>query len=378
MDNITYTSTVNSDPGKAAYGQQDATGSNAIQTLQQSLNAKGAQLRVDGKYGPLTQAANTKYNPPANPGIVSSTQARTDLATGGNTLDTLTTQPDPYLEYLQKKAQNLVTNPSVPGADEKSAQANSSVLQNKAEENYKAYKAGLETLGIQTGLSEHAPGLQADKMLNAANSETDKIAAIQDKENLAIAKAKEARQNKDSVALKDTLAEIKSIRSDKRQALQDSLNRPIQEGRIAAGIASSVNEQLKSIPANQKEAFLQHIADTHQITDPTILHAALIKDQNTTTKEALSNARQLQLLNAVKASKGGFTFTPTTKIALIGKGMNNADVKGVEADINKYGINQVLDNKNSGLSDDQKTALKTIFGVTDIKASNKSWWQNLF
>ena len=53
----------------AIYGESSA----AVLKLQQDLNAKGAGLTLDSKYGPLTQAAFTKFNnqttttPPATP-----------------------------------------------------------------------------------------------------------------------------------------------------------------------------------------------------------------------------------------------------------------------------------------------------------------------
>lgn len=55
-----YTSSTNTDPTKAVYGEKSA----GVLALQKALNAKGAGLKEDALYGPLTQAAFNKYNAP--------------------------------------------------------------------------------------------------------------------------------------------------------------------------------------------------------------------------------------------------------------------------------------------------------------------------
>lgn len=57
-----YTPSNNTDPMKATYGTK---GSDVL-ALQKALNAKGAGLKEDALYGPLTQAAFAKYNAPIN------------------------------------------------------------------------------------------------------------------------------------------------------------------------------------------------------------------------------------------------------------------------------------------------------------------------
>lgn len=76
---MAYTQTNNTKP---VYGEQ----SQSVLGLQQELNAKGAGLRLDGKYGPLTQAAFDKYN----------TQAQAPAMQGTNIpIDAITNQPKP-------------------------------------------------------------------------------------------------------------------------------------------------------------------------------------------------------------------------------------------------------------------------------------------
>lgn len=62
----TYKPSTNTDPTKATYGTSGAD----VSALQKSLNDKGANLALDGKYGPLTQAAYAKYGATTTPAPV--------------------------------------------------------------------------------------------------------------------------------------------------------------------------------------------------------------------------------------------------------------------------------------------------------------------
>lgn len=236
------------------------TSGQAVADLQHNYNVQNAglpgwtPLAEDGQYGPLTQAGVAWK--PANPGIVSGTAANNSLMQDGNKLDQMTNGQDPYMEYLQKKASGLMNGDSQPGADEKNAAATSFKEQQKTTNDYAAYKAGLETLGIQSGLAQVAPSLQADRMINAANSETQKLADIQDKEDFAIAKAKQARLDNDAKTLKDTLSEINQLKKDKAAELENQLNRQSKEFDIAMQHAPAAYATYASLPPDKQEAFI--------------------------------------------------------------------------------------------------------------------------
>lgn len=244
----------------AAFG----TSGQAVTDLQHNYNVQNAglpgwtPLAEDGQYGPLTQAGVAWK--PANPGIVSGTAANNSLTQDGNKLDQMTNGQDPYMEYLQKKAQGLMTTESQPGTDEKNAAATAFKEQQKTTNDYAAYKAGLETLGIQSGLSQVAPSLQMDRMLNAANAETQKLADIQDKEDFAIAKAKQARLDNDAKTLKDTLSEIQQLKKDKAQELENQLNRQSKEFDVAMQHAPAAYATYMSLPADKQEAYINQYA----------------------------------------------------------------------------------------------------------------------
>lgn len=265
--------------------------------------------------------SNAPVNP--NPGIVSSTQARTALTQGGNTLDTITNTPDPYLEYLQKKALDLQNNPSQPGIDEKNAEFEAGRQKTALEDKYQNYKAGLETLGIQSGLSRYAPGLEADKLINADKANADAIQTIQDKEDLAIAKAKQARIDGDAKTLKDTLDEIRQIKKDKSDELQSQLNKRTQDITVANSLSTQAYQDLQSLPEDQKEDYIKALAAQNNI-DPGTLMASLAKEKDTQEKFNLTTALQQAQL-AREGTGGTSDYSKTQLIKLRAAGIDPSE-----------------------------------------------------
>ncbi len=236
-----------------------------------------------------------------NPGIVSSTMASNTLDQGGSTLDKMTSEPDPYLAALEKQVSGLqagtdTTNAAAEKNDIATATTQASNLQNKAQSDYAAYSAGLQTLGIQSGLAEVAPELQAGRLIGAANDLTTKIQGIQKQEDLAVAKAQQARQTQDAVSLKDALAEIDSIKKEKQAAITQQLTQQTHDITVAKSVAPYAYKTLQSLPPEKKEAFILQTASDNGIS-PTALTNALASEQDTQTKFNLTTALQEKSLD---------------------------------------------------------------------------------
>lgn len=93
MEKTKYTPSQNIDPTKATFGEK----SSGVLALQQALNAKGAGLKEDALYGPLTQAAFQKYNTPT-----SNTQTPIGQTFQIPTIDTQTQAEKDYLDIQNK------------------------------------------------------------------------------------------------------------------------------------------------------------------------------------------------------------------------------------------------------------------------------------
>ncbi len=317
----------------------------AVGALQTQLNTQHAgqagwtPLTVDYKYGPLTQAAMNFH--PSN--IISSTGYRTDLANTSSELDKLGTESDPYMQLF---ARMNAANQSEYDTTAKNITHTGAETEKGIITESERYKAGLETLGIKSGLSEHAPELQLDRMVQASSDERRKIADLQDKEELALANAKQAKLNGDLATMKEQLDYAKSIRKEKADAMETALNRKGKEIDIAESIAPWVYQQIQGMDEAQKAAFLQKTADEFGITNI----SALIGAANT-----------YNLKKKATGTSGGYSALELRKLRAAG--IDSTDIK--KADEFLYGASE-----DSSTSSQDPTER-----ITEEAGSDKKLWQ---
>lgn len=234
---------------------------------------------------------------PTNPGTLSSSNARKEFDYNNNRLNSYQTESDPYMDYLMNRY-NMSQQPSDVSIEEKNAGARSGRDKLAAEKTYGNYRAGLESIGLQSGLSRYAPGLQADRLANADISELNKLSEIQDREDLAMAKAKQARMDKDAKSLNDAIKEINNYRQEKAKML---ISQRSSDAAMAKNLATYTFKELEQIPDEQRDAFIQYVADQNGIS-PQALSAALASEEDSQKKFNLSLALQQKALN--KSSSG--------------------------------------------------------------------------
>lgn len=164
---------------------------------------------------PPPSGGNTPQAQRPNPGIVSSNDYRTEIA--GLSSQTDDFKNDPYMALFQQlkdsgaamaKAQRLQTT------------ADTARQERAASDQEERYKAGLETLGIRSGLSQYAPSLQIDRMIQAENLAKSKIGEIDAAEKVALAKIDAAKQANDLDVMKEQLDYVQQLRKSKADALE--------------------------------------------------------------------------------------------------------------------------------------------------------------
>ncbi len=89
----------------------------------------------------------------------------------------------------------------------------------QAEKSGHALEEGVAKAASSTGLDRSAPEYAAGLVGQARDSEAIKLQNLQDEESLAIARAKSARDDRDSKALNDELTYIKQVRKEKQDTL---------------------------------------------------------------------------------------------------------------------------------------------------------------
>lgn len=282
----TYTPTaIGSAP---SYGQKG----DSVAALQTDYNAKNAStpgfvpLKVDGYYGPLTEAA---LNPPKNNLVVTSGNSRTatnqassslDAAyaqfgitdpnqpnntnNGGSdtTTDTAGTDADPYIQQLKTISsnsdaasklliQNILTS--------KQTQSNS------VDSQYDNYKRGLQLLGIQHNDAQSAPELLMGHIQQAENDHQSKLQTIVANTNKALATAQTARDNGDFKELQAQMNYVKQLNTEKQTELKNYNDTLTKQPKVAGDVAHSVYSTLQTLSPDDQQAFIQAVAGQYKL-----------------------------------------------------------------------------------------------------------------
>lgn len=176
---------------------------------------EGATLNV----GTTTVGASGAGSAPTvvGPGISSTTDYRNGIDQTANKLDEFAN--DPYMRLFEQ-ARGVARGAE--DMDRRQARATSAKFEKGAITESDRYKAGLETAGIQRGLSQYAPGLQADALAQAESNLQAKLLSIDNEEQLALAKAKQARSENDLSVMKEQLDYVQGLRKAKADALAEA------------------------------------------------------------------------------------------------------------------------------------------------------------
>lgn len=182
---------------------------------------------VGSIYGDFTYTQNGwVQNPPAapagggggyNPGIVSTTSYRSDLDGAQNTLNDFSN--DPYMKLFKELK---LKNQQAEETARLNAEADANRAKVQQEQNYMGRKAATESSNIVGGLSRYAPELASSQTQQVYIANLAKVEAIQGEEDLAIARAKEARAKNDLEVMRDELDYIQELRKAKAEALSEA------------------------------------------------------------------------------------------------------------------------------------------------------------
>lgn len=275
-------------------GQQPAFGTSgpAVSALQAQLNAQYANtpgytpLKVDGLYGPLTQAA-TNFKPGvANPGIFSTTNYRDGLDAIEGQVNEF--QNDPYQQLFQRLEER---NRMAEEAAIASATAEAKRQDIAQEEQYRRESMAQGSAGIMSGLSRYAPEMQAGIMNQLYQENLNKVRNIQLEEEIAIAKARQARMDNDLEVAREQLDYAKQLRKEKADALLEAQKLEFEKEKFAKNLA------LDWATENRPGGVDNTITDTDTIVggaDQQINILDSIKE-NYSTKELFNLAKKLNV-----------------------------------------------------------------------------------
>lgn len=262
----------------------------AVAQLQADLNKKYygtpgyTPLAVDGKFGPLTQAA---YNNSLGPNnlITTSDKARYDASTASSNLNKVLSGyrayetgygatpedkakaeiPDTYTDANTALFDRLMANSNASTrsmiAEIRAAKQNE---KNKSEEDFKSYQLALKGLGVDTNLAASNPTLFQGQFLEARQKHEAKIADIDREERKAVMDAENAQETSDIKTLMEKMNYVEQLRKDKAQAIKDYADSLKNDAKFymdqADFFGDKVYQAISGLGSAQKQAVLEQLS----------------------------------------------------------------------------------------------------------------------
>lgn len=180
------------------------------------------------------------------------------------------TQNDPYMKLLNK--QSLLDDEA---SKSLMATISASRYRNEAStrDTYDRYKRGLALLGVQTGEAQFTPEMLQGKLQQA---ETQKIAKLNEYEieaNKALIDAKRAQLEGNLSILREKMSYIKQLKDERDNYLKDLASNLKAETEIADNRAEAIYNSLQTLSGNEKELFLNEVADRYGIPVTSLVSA---------------------------------------------------------------------------------------------------------
>ena len=286
----TYTPTTDTNP---TFGQSGDTVS-ALQTHLNEVNKNApgwTPLAVDGKFGPLTQAA-VNFKPQSQLVVTSNAadmahtkysgqldEALSRFNLNGNTQDSTKIDPATYSDAFTKQLdQQFKSSNEATKAMIQSLQTKTQAKQTALAGQYDNYKRGLQMLGIQHNQAQATPDLLLGHEQQAQNDYNTKVNTLDTELHKALIDAQAARDSKDTQQVKTKMDYIKSIYKEKDNALKEvytSLTQQKSAANIEAHLLYDSISKLKT--DDEKEQMILAAARKYQIP-ATTLHQALLDE----------------------------------------------------------------------------------------------------
>ncbi len=298
----------------------------AVRVLQTKLNTQNVgkagytPLKVDGLYGPLTQAA-------AQPSqlITTSTKARSgmvrnetdlnnaltmfNLPTNQTTQSSPTNKPISMEEGMNQYDDMLgrISSRSDPATKAliSSIQASKMRQQNAVNKQYENYKGGLQLLGIQHNDAQSSPELLAGHIQEAETQHQDKLSEIESEMTKALLDAQEAKDSKDRQKLDDSISYWKQLKADQAEELkkyQDTIlnSGKLAEAQIDPNTATAIYKQLKNLAPEDQQAFIEAMAKQFGLHP-----SAVVSSLSSIIKQKEKDDLDLKDKRSIIANRGG-------------------------------------------------------------------------
>ncbi len=213
------------------------------------------------------------------------------------TTTTDTTTTDPILQGFQTLQTNADAATKSLIATTQAAYQNQ---MNSVNKQYDSYKKGLQLLGIQYNEAQSTPDLLAGHIQQAANEQMEKIHSLVAEESKALMDANNAKAANDFKTLAAKMDYVKSIQTQKADAIKELYDRISGQSKIAAIEAHDIYDTMQSLNPEDQETFIQAVAQKYNLPLNSLVTA--LADEKATREELA-----VDLKNKKRIAGGGST-----------------------------------------------------------------------
>jgi len=215
------------------------------------------------------------------------------------------TKNDPYMQMLNQRS---VLDDEITRSLISSINANKYQRENEVRQQYDRYTRGLELLGVQSGSARYTPELFAGKIQEAEMQKLSKLREFDVEANKALLEAKQAQASGQLNILREKMNRIQELKSERDNYLKNLASNLEAETSIADNRAEAIYESLQTLNPDEKEVFLEQVADTYGIPLPSLI-SAVSRVKTGKTSKAKSGS---------SGSTGGYTKLELRKLRQAG------------------------------------------------------------
>lgn len=268
-----------------------------------------------------TALLNKLRGGPANPLVVTGKAATNEFNTHSTDLNNLLTQMntlgspapqqgnDPTIDntsdsYTQMLDRLSANSSAATKALVSSIQANRSQKGATIDAQYDNYKRGLQQLGIEHNQAQFTPDLLSGHIQQAENEHQQKIQSLDVEEQKAFMDAEKAQAAGDLSTLKDKMAYVKDLRTQKQDYLKNIASNMTAEGTIAKDQVANYYDKLTKLNPADQEEFLKQVSQKYGIGLGALTNA-IVAEKAARDKADLATANSKATLAKKQAGGSG-------------------------------------------------------------------------
>lgn len=360
-------------------GQEYTLGDNQLIVTGSQANNEAKQYGAD-----LNQLLNQYGAPPEQ---------------GGQDIN-MATYSDPMTQLLDRQMQvsDMATKQLISRIQAKRQQS-----ANDTQAQADMYKRGLQLLGVQGTGAQATPDLLQGQIFQVQQQTERRLSELDQEESFAILEARQAQEDNNIQLLKEKMNYIKEVKREKQDALKRMYEQMNYQTQISDMKAAEIYDTLNTLNEEEKEQFLQGIAQRFGIPLGTLV-TAVARHKDALDRQAIEDYRETARFNKSMRSGSGsggsgdfsaqekrkleqnfgedwrdtprqelldylygkegrpeemvVQFSNSQKSNLAELGYSGSEIASIESDINQYGIDVALE----GMTRRQRNKIRDILG----------------